>query len=225
MQFSPQGGNGTTRASSDAGLYDHGRYPFVLDPLFPVEGALGGDGFVSYSNAALRPRPQLGPGGVLLGMTRPVFDVKVAAQKRNAYSRLSQNELAMELYRLGLFEDGRELQALACLELMEFDGKDALVSRVAATAGLREKLRELERYKALALALVRRYRPDMAAGLGVEPLPVPGGAADPAAGAPGPGGTPGADEEALAAAGATAGAATLAGPDAAAARSAAAGVR
>ena len=39
-------GNGMERVSSDAGLYDHGKYPFVLDPLFPVEGSPCGYGFV-----------------------------------------------------------------------------------------------------------------------------------------------------------------------------------
>ena len=32
--------------TTDAGLYAHGRYPFVFDPLFPVEGSPCGYGFV-----------------------------------------------------------------------------------------------------------------------------------------------------------------------------------
>ena len=97
----------------------------------------------------------------------PVFDVKVSAQKRNAYSRLSQNELAMELYRMGIFDEGKEQEALSCLRMMEFDGRDELIGRITASMGLREKLDELQKYKALALAFARRYRPDMAEGLGV----------------------------------------------------------
>ena len=50
---------------------------------------------------------------------------------------------------------------------MEFDGKEELAGRLTASLGLRQKISELQRYKALALALARRYRPDMAAGLGV----------------------------------------------------------
>ena len=139
---------------------------YSLPRQFRISGA-GGEDYVAFSNAALTARP-LGAG---LGWGEPVFDVKVSAQKRNAYSRLSQNELAMELYRLGLFEQGRELQALGCLELMEFDGKDALISRLAASAQLGRQLEELARYKALAQALTRRYRPDMAQALGLAPLP------------------------------------------------------
>ena len=96
---------------------------------------------------------------------------KGSAPRRSGYSRLSQNELAMELYRLGLFEPGREQQALGCLSLMEFDGKDTALSRVGATLRLQEKLEELGRWKQLAVALARRYRPDLALGLTGEELP------------------------------------------------------
>ena len=146
---------------------------YSLPRQFRITGA-GGEDYVSFSNAALRPRPLLAPDGSALGLAAPVFDVKVSAQRRSAYSRLSQNELAMELYRLGLFEQGREQQALSCLALMEFDGKDALLARVGASLRLRERMEELGRWKSLALALAKRYRPDMAAGLlGEEPPAVP----------------------------------------------------
>ena len=34
------------RPMAETGLYDHGKYPFVLDPLFPVEGSPAGYGYV-----------------------------------------------------------------------------------------------------------------------------------------------------------------------------------
>ena len=141
---------------------------YTLPRQFRITGALGESGFVAFDNARLQPRP-LGPEGLALGLTQPLFDVKVAAQRRNAYSRLSQNELAMELFRLGLFEPGRERQALGLLQLMEFDGKEELMARLTGSHGLERRLRELEQYRALALALVRRYRPELAQGLGVDP--------------------------------------------------------
>ena len=136
---------------------------YTLPRQFRITGSRGMD-FVQYSNARLLPREQ-SLCGESLGMTQPVFDVKVSAQKRSAYSRLSQNELAMQLYRLGLFAPGNEQAALGLLGMMEFDGKEQLEDRLEAEMGLREKLRQLEDYKALALALARRYRPDLAYGL------------------------------------------------------------
>ena len=150
---------------------------YSLPRQFRITGGLGGEQFVTLDNRALLPRVLPG----LNAMSRPVFDIKVAAQKRNAYSRLSQNELAMELYRMGLFEPGHEQQALGLLEMMEFDGREQMMMRLAAGVRLREKLRELAQYKALALALTRRYRPDMAALLGGAGAPAPSGTALPEA--------------------------------------------
>lgn len=143
---------------------------YGLPRSFRIAGRAGAEEYIRFSNAGLCPRPQ--PFGAAL----PVFDVKVSAQKRNAYSRLSQNELAMELYRMGIFDEGKEQEALSCLRMMEFDGRDELIGRITASMGLREKLDELQKYKALALAFARRYRPDMAEGLGV--------AVDPSLGTP-----------------------------------------
>ena len=136
---------------------------YGLPRSFRIAGRAGAEEYIRFSNAGLCPRPQ--PFGAAL----PVFDVKVSAQKRNAYSRLSQNELAMELYRMGIFDEGKEQEALSCLRMMEFDGRDELIGRITASMGLREKLDELQKYKALALAFARRYRPDMAEGLTGEP--------------------------------------------------------
>ena len=124
----------------------------------------GGTEYLSWSNAALRPREQF-LAGQSLGLTQPVFDVKVSAQKRSAWTRLGQNELAMELYRLGLFAPGNERQALGLLELMDFDGRDALMRRLEERSAELQRLRQLEDYRRLALALARRYRPDLAFGL------------------------------------------------------------
>ena len=148
---------------------------YGLPRSFRIAGRAGAEEYIRFSNAGLCPRPQ--PFGAAL----PVFDVKVSAQKRNAYSRLSQNELAMELYRMGIFDEGKEQEALSCLRMMEFDGRDELIGRITASMGLREKLDELQKYKALALAFARRYRPDMAEGLGVAVAPSLGAPSEAAA--------------------------------------------
>ena len=142
---------------------------YTLPRQFRITGGDGYD-FVALDNRALLPRMQR-LGDTELGLRQPVFDVKVVAQKRNAYSRLSQNELAMELYRLGLFEPGRELQALNLLELMEFDGREKLRERLGASMELEEKLRQLKQYRALALALTARYQPQRLGELTGIPQP------------------------------------------------------
>ena len=144
---------------------------YGLPRSFRIAGRSGAEEYIRFSNLGLGAREER------CGAA-PVFDVKVSAQKRSAYSRLSQNELAMELYRMGIFSDGHELEALSCLQMMEFDGRDELINRINAALGLRERLDELQKYKALALAFARRYRPDMAAGLlGEDAAPAASGEA------------------------------------------------
>ena len=121
---------------------------YGLPRSFRIAGRAGAEEYIRFSNAGLCPRPQ--PFGAAL----PVFDVKVSAQKRNAYSRLSQNELAMELYRMGIFDEGKEQEALSCLRMMEFDGRDELIGRITASMGLREKLDELQKAIDTKLAAV-----------------------------------------------------------------------
>jgi len=65
----------------------------------------------------------------------PVFDLKLCAQRRSPFSRLEQNERAKELYALGFFRPDRAPEALAALEMMDFEGVEALRERIAAAAG------------------------------------------------------------------------------------------
>ena len=89
---------------------------------FRIAGGDGAGRFVQFSAAAMRPG---------LGEAAPVFDIYVRPQKRSAYSKLSQNETARELYRLGFFKPEMATQALAALELMEFDGKEKAADMIA----------------------------------------------------------------------------------------------
>lgn len=64
----------------------------------------------------------------------PVFDLKVRAHKKSAFSRASANELALELYRAGVFNPEYSRQAELCLSLMEFEGKDEVLSEIRRSA-------------------------------------------------------------------------------------------
>ncbi|MGN0976027.1 MAG: hypothetical protein ACI4OL_08475 [Gemmiger sp.] len=94
---------------------------------FRITGEDGGQEFRLFSNAALLPQDQGSLFGVELGSRTPVFDVTVVPAKRSTYSRLTQNETAKELYSLGFFDPARAEQSLACLDMMDFEGKDKLV--------------------------------------------------------------------------------------------------
>ncbi|MBQ8808472.1 MAG: hypothetical protein IJZ81_04130 [Clostridia bacterium] len=65
---------------------------------------------------------------------KPVFDIAVKTQKKSPYSRLSQNELAKELFRIGFFDPRNALQSLGALEIMDFEGKNAIELRIRELA-------------------------------------------------------------------------------------------
>ena len=129
---------------------------------FRILGRSGAQEFVSYSNAALQPRG-LGalPGGEE-GLRVPEFDISVKAQKSSSYTRLSQNELALQFYNLGFFDPARAEQALLCLGMMDFDGRAELTEKLRRLGGEREKLLA---FRELAIALASKYEPEMAAPL------------------------------------------------------------
>ncbi len=103
---------------------------YDLPRCFRITGDNGEFNFVSYSNELLRPAKYGDNFGLDLGSRLPIFDIKVKAQKQSAFTKLSQNELAKEFYRLGFFEPTRAEQTLACLDMMEFEGKNLVAEKI-----------------------------------------------------------------------------------------------
>ena len=62
---------------------------------------------------------------------KPIFDIKIKAQKRNPFSRMEQNERAKELYGMGFFNPERAQEALGALDMMEFEGVDKVRESVS----------------------------------------------------------------------------------------------
>ena len=78
--------------------------------------------FMDISNQQLQPQPVgIDSQGNTL-FRKPVFDLKVQAQKRNPFSTMEANQRASELYGMGFFNPDRAQEAIAALEMMEFEG-------------------------------------------------------------------------------------------------------
>lgn len=129
---------------------------------FRITGTLGEEQFVQYGNAGLRAQPLGMIAGQDMGMRLPVFDIEVKAQKAAAYTKMSQNELALQFYSLGFFNPAQADTSLMCLDMMEFDGKDALMQKIAQMGGMYQ---QLIMYQQMALTLAQKYEPNLAAGL------------------------------------------------------------
>lgn len=86
--------------------------------------------FVQMNNADLRDQPIGTDSEGAMLYRRPIFDLKIKAQKKNPFSRMEQNERAKELYGLGFFNPERAQEAMGALEMMEFEGIDKVRERV-----------------------------------------------------------------------------------------------
>ena len=96
---------------------------YTVSRNFRIEGPDGVMKYVAYDNARIMGQQFKLPNGDT-GSRKPIFDIKVSAQRKSAFSTLTQNELAKELYGANFFNPAMADQALMAIELMVFEGKD-----------------------------------------------------------------------------------------------------
>lgn len=138
---------------------------YDLPRQFRITGEMGRQKYIQFSNEGMQPQYQGSMGGVDMGYRLPVYDIKVEPQKKNRYSQLAQNELAKELFGMGLFAPQNVDQALMVLGMMDFDGKDDLMQKIAQQGTMYQKLMQ---YQALAMQMAMQFRPDIVPQLSAD---------------------------------------------------------
>ncbi|MBR0406848.1 MAG: hypothetical protein IJI53_02315 [Clostridia bacterium] len=145
---------------------------------FRILGEAGAYEYTQMDNRGLLMQENAPVAGVQMGWRKPVFDIQVAAQKQNAYSKMAQNELAVELLNAGVFNPQLADQSMMLLDMMDFKGKDELRRKVERMGTLQ---RMLETWQNVALGLAQQYEPQtfqqMVAAMsqGDQPMPTGGG--------------------------------------------------
>ncbi len=147
---------------------------YNLPRQFRIVGEYGMQQFISYENSGIQQQNQGNAFGVDLGFRLPVFDIKVSAQKKNVYTKVSQNELALQFFQHGFFNPQMTDQTLMCLEMMDFDGKDSIMQKVAQMGTMYQKLLQ---YMQLALTLAQAVDPMAADQIGADIMQTMGGGA------------------------------------------------
>lgn len=104
---------------------------YDLPRTFRIMGQEGYE-YLSFENSGLLPTPF--EQGEFAGYVKPLFDVEIAVGKQSPYSRLSQNELALQFFGAGLFNPALAPQALACLDMMDFDRKAFVEKKIRENA-------------------------------------------------------------------------------------------
>ena len=113
---------------------------YDIPRCFRIMGENGAQRFVQYSNAGISPQFQGIELGVDMGYRTPLFDIEITAQKQSPYSKMSQNELALQFYQAGFFNPQMADQALACLDMMDFDRKQFIMQKIAQNGGMYQQM-------------------------------------------------------------------------------------
>ena len=104
-------------------FYDEPRF-------FRILGANGQQEFIAYDNSGVK--ISTGSFGEEIYARKPVFDIKVSAEKSSPFSKISQNELALQLYSAGIFNPELRSQAVMALSMMDFEGKEQILARLTS---------------------------------------------------------------------------------------------
>ena len=102
---------------------------YDLPRFFRIEGERGAMQYIAYTNAAIKEQSEIGMMGEQV-FRKPEFDLDVEASKESDYSQQQQNNLALQFYQAGFFNPANGIMTLACLDMMEFKGKDKMYRTV-----------------------------------------------------------------------------------------------
>ena len=148
---------------------------YDMPRCFRIMGENGAARFVQYSNAGIQPQFQGMDFGQDMGFRLPLFDIEVTAQKQSPYSKMSQNELALQFFGAGFFNPQMADQALACIDMMDFDRKHFVAQKISQNGTMYQQLMQAQQ-QVVALASViddmkgTNYAQQFAAQMGGQPM-------------------------------------------------------
>ena len=131
---------------------------YDLPRCFRIMGENGTARYVQYSNAGITPQTQGVDFGVDMGQRVPLFDIEITAQKQSPYSKMSQNELALQFYQAGFFNPQMSDQALACLDMMDFDRKEFIMQKISQNGTMYQMMMQMQQQMLMLAQMVDQSR-------------------------------------------------------------------
>ena len=116
---------------------------YDLPRQFRITGARGQERFVAYTNAKLKAQHQGFDFGMDMGYRLPAFDIDVRAQRETSYTKAAQNELAIQLFQLGVFNPQLADQSVMLLDMMDFKGREEIQQKVQEMGTMAQALQQL----------------------------------------------------------------------------------
>lgn len=111
---------------------------------FRIIGSDGNYEFADFDNKNLVEQRQDNAFNTQLGSRRPVFDIEVRPAKKSAFSKDSQNQMALNFYSAGFFAPANADAAMSCLNMMDFDGKEKVIETVKQNGLLFQQVQALQ---------------------------------------------------------------------------------
>ena len=158
---------------------------YDIPRCFRIMGENGAARFVEYSNAGISPQFQGIEMGVDMGYRVPLFDVSISAEKQSPYSRMSQNEMALQFYQAGFFSPANADMTLSCMGMMDFPKKEEIMQEIAQKGTMYQQMMMMQQQMLQLAQMVDQARgtnlaEQIAAGITGQPAPAPMGGAEPA---------------------------------------------
>lgn len=122
---------------------------YDIERTFRITGDMGNPEYVQFNNKALKGGTQE-IAGEDFRTKEPIFDVIPKAQKQNPYSKLSQNELALQFYNAGFFNPQLADQVLQCIDMMDFEGKEKVRQGIQQNAAMYQQIQQLTQIATMA---------------------------------------------------------------------------
>lgn len=134
---------------------------FYTSPrVFRITNKTGSEEFVTFDNSGMQPQDIGIDFTGMMAQRKPVYDVTVTAQKASPFTKISQNELAKEMYNLGFFNPQLADQALACLDMMMFDGKEEVMQKIAQNGTLYQQMQQMQQTMSQMAAVIAQSTGD-----------------------------------------------------------------
>ena len=131
---------------------------YDLPRCFRIMGENGAARYVQYSNAGIQPQFQGNDLGMDMGYRVPLFDIEVTAQKQSPYSKMAQNELALQFYQAGFFNPQMADQALTCLDMMDFDRKEFIMQKISQNGTMYQMMMQMQQQMVMLAQMVDQAR-------------------------------------------------------------------
>ena len=146
---------------------------YDLPRCYRITKENGAAEYVQLTNQGLKDQAMPGIGDDL-SIRRPVFDIKISAQKASPYSRIAQNELAKELYGLGVFNPQMADQALCMLRMMDFDRRDEVIQMIERNGTMYQQMQQMQGTMMRMAALIAKTTGDTSIMQTLQEQGVPG---------------------------------------------------